>query len=119
MTYQLGIDVGSTTIVAAVHRADGAGEVEVVPLGGGGATVPSALHLARDGGQVIGEASGGWLLGELVEHFAQLPAELRRLEVEGAGELAGPLTEAAARRRVELVLRPLPRRTGYIAGLDK
>src|SRR5215212_4970750 len=57
MTYQLGIDVGSTTVVAAVHRADGAGEVEVVPLGGGSATVPSALHLARDGGVTVGEGA--------------------------------------------------------------
>ena len=36
MTYQLGIDFGSTTVVAAVHRAEGPGAAEVVPLGGGG-----------------------------------------------------------------------------------
>src|SRR5689334_20474576 len=57
MTYQLGIDVGSTTVVAAVHRAEGPAAAEVVPLGGGGPTVPSALHLARDGGVTVGEGA--------------------------------------------------------------
>src|SRR3954447_14696482 len=57
MTYQLGIDVGTTTVVAAVSHADGPGESEVVPLGAGGATVPSALHIARDGGVTVGDGA--------------------------------------------------------------
>jgi actin-like ATPase involved in cell morphogenesis len=53
MSYRLGIDFGTTSVVAAVHRA---GDVAVVPLGGSGAAaVPAALHLARDGGVSIGD----------------------------------------------------------------
>jgi molecular chaperone DnaK len=53
MSYRLGIDFGTTSVVAAVHRS---GDVAVVPLGGSGsAAVPAALHLARDGGVSIGD----------------------------------------------------------------
>ena len=78
-----------------------------------------ALHLTRDGDHATARGSGDWLVGELVEHFAALPAEVRRLEIEGAGDHAAALTAAAGRRGIELVLLPLARRTGYIAGLDK
>jgi molecular chaperone DnaK (HSP70) len=60
MTYQLGVDVGTTSVVAAVHRVDGSGgadRADVVPLGGGGPTMPCALHLARDGGVTVGEGA--------------------------------------------------------------
>jgi uncharacterized protein (TIGR02996 family) len=78
-----------------------------------------ALRLTRDGAHVVAHGSGDWLIGELVEHFAALPADLRRIEIEGAGDHTAALTEAARRRRIELVLLPLARRTGYIAGLDR
>jgi uncharacterized protein (TIGR02996 family) len=78
-----------------------------------------ALHLARDGARVVGRGSGDWLIGELLEHFAALPVELSRIEIEGAGDHAAALTEAARRRGVELVLLPPARRTGYIAGFDR
>ena len=78
-----------------------------------------ALHLARDGDGVVARGSGDWLIGELLEHFAALPAELARIEIAGAGDHAAALTQAAERRGVELVLRPLARRTGYIAGFDR
>jgi hypothetical protein len=77
------------------------------------------LRLRRDGAAVIAHGSGDWLIGELIEHFAALPAELSRIEIEGAGDHATALTEAAQRRRVELVLLPVARRTGYIAGFDR
>ena len=55
MSYRLGIDFGTASVVAAVHRA---GDVTVVPLGGSGAPgVPAALHLARDGGVTVGEGA--------------------------------------------------------------
>ena len=38
-------------------RGAGADGAEVVPLVGGGTTVPSALHLARDGGVTVGEGA--------------------------------------------------------------
>jgi len=78
-----------------------------------------ALHLTRDGARVIACASGDWLIGELVEHFAALPADLQRIEIEGAGDHAPALIEAAHRRHIELILLPLGRRTGYIAGFDR
>ena len=78
-----------------------------------------ALHVTRDGDHATARGSGDWLVGELVEHFAALPVELSRLEIEGAGHHAAALTAAAQRRGIELVLLPLARRTGYIAGLDK
>jgi uncharacterized protein (TIGR02996 family) len=78
-----------------------------------------ALELTRVDGRVVGRGAGDWLLGELVDNIAALPAELDRLEIEGAGVHAGALTEAAKRRGFELVLRPIARRTGYVAGLDK
>ena len=49
MSYQLGIDFGTTSTAAVVRRAEGTGDTEVVPLGGRGGAVPSVLHLARDG----------------------------------------------------------------------
>jgi uncharacterized protein (TIGR02996 family) len=78
-----------------------------------------ALHLTRDGARVIARASGDWLIGELLDHFAALPSDLQQIEVEGAGDHASALTEAARRRHIQLILLPLARRTGYIAGLDR
>ena len=78
-----------------------------------------ALHLVRDAGGVIARGSGDWLVSELVEHFEALPVGLHRLEIEGGGQHAEALTEASKRRDIELVLRPIRRRTGHIAGLDK
>jgi hypothetical protein len=78
-----------------------------------------ALQLTRDEDRVIGRISGDWLIGEMVEHFALLPRELAKLEVEGGEHLLSALREASRRRGVELVTVPVQRRTGYIAGLDK
>jgi hypothetical protein len=58
MSYQLGIDFGTTCTAAAVRRAAG-GAPEVVPLGGRGGAVSSVLHLARDGRVTVGEAAAG------------------------------------------------------------
>jgi uncharacterized protein (TIGR02996 family) len=80
---------------------------------------PGAVQLTRDGDRVLGRASGDSVLTELVDHLASLPAALHRLEIEGAGDHAAAFTEAAGRRGIDLVLLPLARRTGYIAGLDK
>jgi molecular chaperone DnaK len=58
MTYQLGIDLGTTYTCAAVCRSsDRRVEPEVVTLGSQGASVPSVLFLAEDGGVVVGEAA--------------------------------------------------------------
>ncbi|HEU4730979.1 MAG TPA: TIGR02996 domain-containing protein [Kofleriaceae bacterium] len=78
-----------------------------------------ALELVRDGDHVVARGAGDWLISELVEHFAALPPEITRLEIEGAGDHAAALAAVAARRGIELVLRPVARRTGYVAGLDR
>jgi hypothetical protein len=59
MSYQLGIDVGTTYTGAAVCRSAERRwvEPEVVTLGTRAATVPSVLFMAADGGIVVGEAA--------------------------------------------------------------
>ena len=57
MSYQLGIDFGTTFTAAVVRRAEGTGGTEVVPLGGRGGAVSSVFHLARDGRVTVGEAA--------------------------------------------------------------
>ncbi len=59
MSYRLGIDVGSSSIAAAICR-DGTGEgtqLEVVPLGSRCAAVRSVIYLTPDGEVVVGEAA--------------------------------------------------------------
>src|SRR3954471_8251777 len=59
MSYQLGIDLGTTYTAAAVCRSSDRRwvEPEVVTLGTRAATVPSVLFMAADGGIVVGEAA--------------------------------------------------------------
>lgn len=78
-----------------------------------------ALTVRRDGSRVVARAAGDWVISELIEHFAALPAEVSVLEVEGAGDAAAALQDATQRRRIDLVLRPLARRIGNVSGLDK
>lgn len=54
MTYQLGIDLGTTFTAAAVARN---GHVEVVGLGSRASSVPSVLYVPAEGGLVVGEAA--------------------------------------------------------------
>lgn len=77
-----------------------------------------ALTLAREGAHAIARVSGDWLVSELVESFDLLPPELNRIELEGAGEPTA-LTAIAGRREIELLVLPVARRTGCIAGLNK
>jgi actin-like ATPase involved in cell morphogenesis len=59
MSYQLGIDLGTTYTAAAVCRSDDRRwvEPEVVTLGTRTATVPSVLFVAPDGSVIVGEAA--------------------------------------------------------------
>jgi molecular chaperone DnaK len=56
MTYQLGIDVGTTRTAAAIGRPGG-GPIEVVDLGDRASAVPSVLHLGDDGTVLVGDAA--------------------------------------------------------------
>ena len=55
MTYQVGIDLGTTSTVAAVRRADGT--AHVVPLEGPTGAVVSTVYLGADGDLLVGEAA--------------------------------------------------------------
>src|SRR5689334_22347473 len=62
MTYQVGIDLGTTSTVAAVCRPDGT--AQVVPLEGPTGAVVSAVHLGVDGTLRVGEAAARRALSE-------------------------------------------------------
>ncbi|HEX4246597.1 MAG TPA: Hsp70 family protein [Pseudonocardia sp.] len=59
MTYQLGIDLGTTYTAAAICRATerSSGGADVVTLGARSATVASVMYLADDGSVLVGEAA--------------------------------------------------------------
>ncbi|QYN36696.1 Hsp70 family protein [Pseudonocardia sp. DSM 110487] len=59
MSYQLGIDLGTTYTAAAVSRATEQqhADPEMVSLGDRSVQVPSVLYLAPDGGILVGEAA--------------------------------------------------------------
>ena len=59
MSYQLGIDLGTTYTAAAVCRSSDRGQLdpEVVTLGTRSATVASVLYLGADGSVLVGEAA--------------------------------------------------------------
>jgi actin-like ATPase involved in cell morphogenesis len=59
MSYQLGIDLGTTYTAASVSRATerSASGAEVVTLGARSATVASVMYLADDGSILVGEAA--------------------------------------------------------------
>jgi actin-like ATPase involved in cell morphogenesis len=62
--YDLGIDLGGTTVVAAVLR-EGALRAEPVPLGGDGAvTLPATAHRGSDGTVRTGEEAEQWAARE-------------------------------------------------------
>jgi actin-like ATPase involved in cell morphogenesis len=58
MSYQLGIDLGTTYTAAAISRAsERSSGVDVVTLGSRSATVASVMYLADDGSVLVGEAA--------------------------------------------------------------
>ena len=64
MGYDLGVDLGGTTVVAAVLR-DGGRRAEPVPLGGAGAvTLPATAHRGSDGTVRTGEEAEQWAARE-------------------------------------------------------
>ena len=66
MTYQLGIDFGTTSVAAAIRRT-GAQAAEVVPLGGGGATVPPRRTISAG-------APGRWIAAATVVVPKSMPS---------------------------------------------
>lgn len=88
MTYQLGIDVGTTYTAAAVCRSSGRGwgEPEVIGLGTRSATVPSVLYLADDGSVLVGEVAERRAVTEpdrVVREFKRRIGDLTPIVVAG------------------------------------
>ncbi|MGH3849355.1 MAG: Hsp70 family protein, partial [Pseudonocardiaceae bacterium] len=54
MTYQLGVDLGTTTVAAAVRRN---GHAEMIALGDSASEMPTALFRRYDGTFIVGEAA--------------------------------------------------------------
>ncbi|MBV8932808.1 MAG: Hsp70 family protein, partial [Kutzneria sp.] len=59
MSYQLGVDLGTTYTAAAICRPghDGTGRTEVVSLGTRATSAASVLFLGPDGVVLVGEAA--------------------------------------------------------------
>ena len=53
MTYQLGVDLGTTYTAAAIHRD---GRTDIFELGNRSSTIPSVIFLGEDGTILTGEA---------------------------------------------------------------
>ena len=62
MAYQVGIDLGTSSTVAAVRRGDG--PAHVVPLEGATGEVATAVYLGADGALLVGEAAQRRALSE-------------------------------------------------------
>jgi molecular chaperone DnaK len=61
MSYQLGVDLGTTYTAAAIHRD---GRAEIFPLGSRSATMPSVVLLREDGSVLTGEPAARRALTE-------------------------------------------------------
>src|ERR1700754_4854620 len=99
MSYQLGIDLGTTYTAAAVCRSQDRGwvEPEVVTLGTRSAIVPSVMFVAPEGSVVVGEAAERRALtdpGRVVREFKRRIGDPTPIVVAGQ---AWPPEELAAR----------------------
>ncbi|MEJ3655140.1 Hsp70 family protein [Actinomycetes bacterium KLBMP 9759] len=109
MSYQVGIDVGTTWTAAAVCR--GGEAVEMVPLGERSPALPSAIHIGMDGVLDIGEAA---LRREMSDPAGVVQEFTRRIGDRTpvvAGGIAVP-AEALATRFLAKVLQVVAEREG-------
>ena len=98
MSYVVGIDLGTTSTVAAVCRPGGT--AQVVPLEGAAGAVPSAVYLGADGTFLVGEAAQRRALSDP----GHVVRDLTR-RVGDADPAAGRPAAGVARR----ARRPVPR----------
>ncbi|MEY2422365.1 MAG: molecular chaperone DnaK [Acidimicrobiaceae bacterium] len=59
--YRLGIDLGTTYVGAALHRA---GRAEILSLGGNRAVIPSVVYIGPDGTVLVGDAAARRAIAE-------------------------------------------------------
>jgi actin-like ATPase involved in cell morphogenesis len=93
MAYQVGIDLGTSSVVAAVRRPDGT--AHVVPSEGGAGAAASAVYLGADGTLLVGDAAErralsdpGRVVRELTRRVGDATPLLVGREPVGAAELA-------------------------------
>ena len=109
MSYQVGIDLGTTFSAAAVCRSGGA--PVVVPLGDRSVSVASVVFVGPDGSLVVGEAAARRALTDpdrVVREFKRRIGDETPLVVGGAPVAA----EVVAARFVEWVLARVAEREG-------
>jgi actin-like ATPase involved in cell morphogenesis len=115
MSYQVGIDLGSTSAVAAVCR--GGGRAQVVPLEGRAGTVPAVVYVGTNGELLVGEAAERHALTDP----GRVVRELTRRIGDGTPLLVGhePVAaeELAARFLARLVDDVARREGGVAAGV--
>ncbi|MGH8910145.1 MAG: Hsp70 family protein, partial [Egibacteraceae bacterium] len=103
MSYQLGIDVGTTYTAAAVCRD---GRAEIVTLGTRAACVPSVLYIRADGEVMIGEAANRRAVAEadrVVREFKRRIGDPTPLVVGGVAYRAEALVGRLLRWVVDVV----------------
>jgi molecular chaperone DnaK len=108
MSYQLGIDLGTTYTAAAVCRSQDRGwaEPEVVTLGTRSAIVPSVMFVAPEGSVVVGEAAERRALtdpGRVVREFKRRIGDPTPIVVAGQAWAPEELAARLARWVVDRV----------------
>jgi molecular chaperone DnaK len=112
MAYQVGIDLGTTSTVAAVCRPDGT--AQVVPLEGPSGAVVSAVHLGADGTLHVGESAARRALSEPGRVLRDLTRRIGDDTPLLIGHEPVPAAEPAARLLARLV-DDVARREGGVA----
>ena len=104
MSYVVGIDLGTTSTVAAVCRPGGT--AQVVPLEGAAGAVPSAVYLGADGTFLVGEAAQrralsdpGHVVRDLTRRVGDADPGAGRPPAGVARRARRPVPRAAGRRR--------------------
>jgi actin-like ATPase involved in cell morphogenesis len=105
MTYQVGIDLGTTFSSAAVCRNDQS-QPDVIALGTHGATIPSVAFIAEEGSLVIGEAAERRAVTDpnrIVREFKRRIGDTTPLMVGGASLYAHQIAAGFIRQLVDQV----------------
>ena len=108
MRYWLGIDVGTSSIAAAICRTEAGqhAQLEVIPLGARSAVVRSAVYLGPDGEVVVGDAAERRAAADPdreVREFAQRIGEESPIVIGGVRHSAADLLAQVVRWVIERV----------------
>jgi molecular chaperone DnaK len=101
MSYQVGIDLGTTSTVAAVCRSGGA--AQVVPLGGRTGAVASVVYLGADGTFLVGDAAERRALSDPARAVRELTRRIGDATPQLVGRQPVAAAELAARFLAQVV----------------